>query len=773
MDSSSSPDREHDDSDLRARVDRLERALAEQRQALDELRSEVKRLRTGTDDETAERSQEPRGETDAPDPAAETAPAQADANDDPSSPTPEDEEPSEADALVASTPRQTAPSQSPLDASSDPESREDRVLDRLAAWAGLRSEDWLNYVGIGLLLFGLAFLFKYSVEQGWLVPTVRVGFGGALGSALLTTGLRVYDTRRRLRQVLLGGSSATFYATVFAAYQLYGLVSYPVAYASMILVTVATIGLAVQQDESSLAIIGTIGGLGTPFLLYSAAGSVGGLAAYTCTVLAGACAIFFAQGWRSLLYTTVAGGWVVFLVTAVRAGEIGERPPDVWALQVGIIGAWVLLAGTPVVRALFRQTHPDGWPGSPLPSWIDRLVGRNRPVYGLVTVSPFLALGASQLLWSPADAVWAGVAAAGAVVYAGAHLGLRRASLPRYAPVHGLVAAVLAAYGLSEVFGGSALLVAWAVEAVLLLELSRRLDAGELRVAGHGLFVVLTIVLAGRLADVSPEVGSIVRPAVLSELVVLGGITGASMLVRRRWLRWTYRGVALIGWLGWWAGELAPMTDGTTYILVVWTITAASLAAIAPRLADDDPVRIGTHLLFAPIAGLLAAQLVRADASDAALVSIPALGQMLTLGLALGAARFVRTPTLQSVYRGAVLAGWLGWWASELAPLANGQAYVSAVWGGTVAALLVGGAWTDRRSVQVGGLATLALFVGKLFFVDLAALPALWRIGLFLGFGAVFLAISSLLPSLVVVPTSRPESEGETASALASDGAEG
>jgi hypothetical protein len=158
----------------------------------------------------------------------------------------------------------------------------------------------------------------------------------------------------------------------------------------MILVTVATIGLAVQQDESSLAIIGTIGGLGTPFLLYSAAGSVGGLAAYTCTVLAVACAIFFAQGWRSLLYTTVAGGWVVFLVTAVRAGEIGERPPDVWALQVGIAGAWVLLAGTPVVRALFRQTHPDGWPGSPLPSWIDRLVGRNRPVYGLVTVSTLL-----------------------------------------------------------------------------------------------------------------------------------------------------------------------------------------------------------------------------------------------------------------------------------------------------------------------------------------------------------------------------------------------
>jgi len=762
MASSSLSDRERDDSDLRARVERLERALAEQRQALDELRAEVERLRSGTADETAGTSQESRGETDAPKPTAAPAPDQADTDDEPLSPTPEDEEPPEEGAPTSSGPRQTAPSPPPQDAASDPPSRADRVLDRLVSWAGLRSEDWLNYVGIGLLLFGLAFLFKYSVEQGWLVPEVRVGFGVALGSALLTAGLRVYDTRRRLRQVLLGGSSATFYATVFAAHQLYGLVSYTVAFASMIVVTVATIGLAVQQDESSLAIIGTIGGLGTPFLLYSAVGSVGGLAAYTCTVLGGACAIFFVQGWRSLLYTTVAGGWVVFLVTAVRAGVIGERPPDVWVLQVGIGGAWGLLAGTPVVRALFRRTHPDGWPGSPLPSWVDRLVGRDRPVYGLVTASPFLALGASRLLWTPADAVWAGVAAAGAVVYAGAHLGLRRASLSRYAPVHGLVAAVLAAYGLSELLGGSALLVAWAVEGALLLELSRRLDAGELRAAGHGLFAVLTVVLAGRLADVTPDAGAIVRPAVLSELVVLGGIAGASVLVRRRWLRWTYRGVVLAGWLGWWAGELVPLPDGTAYLLVVGALTATGLAAATPRLDDRRPVRVATHLLFVLLAALLVVQLGRADATDLPLASVPALGTLVALGLALVASGYVRASTVRFLYQGAVLAGWLWWWVSELAPVAYGQAYVSAAWGVTAAALLVGGAWAERRSVQIGGLATLGLFVGKLFFVDLAALPALWRIVLFLGFGGAFLAISYLLPNLLVRPADRGSSGGSS-----------
>ena len=43
------------------------------------------------------------------------------------------------------------------------------------------SEYWLNKIGIGLVLFGVAFLFKFSVDQGWLTPLVRLGFGVALG----------------------------------------------------------------------------------------------------------------------------------------------------------------------------------------------------------------------------------------------------------------------------------------------------------------------------------------------------------------------------------------------------------------------------------------------------------------------------------------------------------------------------------------------------------------------------------------------------------------
>ncbi|MFB6230319.1 MAG: DUF2339 domain-containing protein [Salinibacter sp.] len=751
----SPPNEQSNPSDLQSRVESLERTVADQKQALDDLRAEVQRLRsvvhetaveeapdseqagtelatsedgaTERDERTASAGEEPSVQERADEPSGSAAPA-------PSPSARADEEPT-ADRASESETEEPSPS----------------LLDRLATRASLSSEDWLNYVGIGLLLFGVAFLFKYSVEQGWLVPKVRVGFGGALGITLLVAGLRVYSTRRRLRQVLLGGSSATFYTTVFAAYQLYGLVSYPVAFASMGTVTVATIALAVQQDEPSLAIIGTIGGLGTPFFLPSQVGGVSGFSAYICTVLGGACAIFLARGWRSLLYTTVFGGWGVLLVAAFRAGVVGPRPSDAWALQAGIGVSWGLLAGTPVLRALLRARHPHRWPVSSLPSWASQLVGTDCPAYGLVMASPLLALLGSRLLWDAGPNTWALVAGGGAVLYAGAYGGLRRASLPRYAPVHGLVAAVLAAYGLSEALDGSPLLVAWGVEGLLLLVLARRLDEGRLRVAGHLLFAVLTVGLAGRLASTSPNAAPrLLRPAVLSELVVLGLALAASFRTRRRLLYWTYRSVALVGWLAWWAGELIPVTDGISYALVVWATTAAGLAALAPRLEDGRFLRGATHLIFAVIAGLLAAQFVRADAADLALVSVPALGRLIVLGLALASVRYMQFAALRTVYQNVVLAGWLAWWVSELAPLANGQAYASAVWGATAAALLVGGAWANARSVQFSGLATLGLFVAKLFLVDLASLPALWRIALFLGSGIAFLAISYLLPGFMV-----------------------
>lgn len=540
----------------------------------------------------------------------------------------------QADDFPSARPKSSSPATAGS-ASSSPVERARRVV----AQFGLRSEDWLNAVGIGLLLFGLAFLFKYSIDQGWLVPSVRVAFGAAMGAVLLIGGLRVYAERRRLRQILLGGSSAVFYGTVFAAYQLYGLLAYPLGFGAMVTITVGAIGLALLEDEAVLAVVGTAGGLGTPFLLYPEVGAVAGLAGYTWLVLAGACAVYLSRGWRSLLAVAASGGWLVLLVPCLEAGLGGTRPDGAWGLQAGLVGAWILLAGTPVLRALLREGHPERWAGPSAVRWVERFVGR-RPSYGVVIASPLLLLLGSRLLWGGADGAWAALAGLGAVGYAAAYEGLRRASLSRLAPMHGLVAALLATYGLSEATGGATLLLVWAVEALLLLGLAARLDDAMLRWTGRALFGVVALGLAERLSGPTGGGMPLLAPEALSELGVVALLLGAGRWAADRWERRLYWGGALVAWLAWWAAELSPVP--------------------------------------------------------------------------------------------------------------NGQAYVSAVWAVTAAGLLVVGSQWRQAAAQWAGLAALALFVGKLFLVDLAAVPALWRIVLFVGAGGGFLLVSYALPPVGV-----------------------
>jgi len=560
----------------------------------------------------------------------------------PSTGDPGDANPPDANPPDAVAPRDSAAEPSPSTGAS--------LRNRIETAVAGSPEAWLNRIGIALLLFGLAFLFQYSIDRGWLGPVVRVAFGAGLGSVLLWGGLRAADERQALSQVLLGGSSASFYTTVFAAHQLYQLIPHPAAFGGMTAVTVGTFVLAVREDGAALAVIGALGGLGTPFVLQPGTeGSIPGLIGYTVLLLGGMVLIYLYRGWRTLLYTSAAGGWLVLLVTVAQVAFGEGTVRNQWAVQGGVVAAWLMLGGVPVVRALLRQKSPDRWPQPDLPEvrWLRPLL-RTPPAFALVGASPLLAYTASRILWSgSSDALWGGIALAGMTGYGVAYVSLTRRSVFRYASAHAVVAAVLGAVGLTELLDGSTLLVAWGVEALALHAAARRLDAPVLRWTGHAFVVLVAGVWADQVEVLQQGVRPVLHSAGLSELVVLGLVGAASWLV---------------------------------------------------------PSAAGSRL-----------------------------------------------------YRGLVLLGWLVWNWQEFAVLADGDAYVSAVWGLTALALLLATARTRSTGLPYAAFGTLALFVGKLFLVDLARLSALSRVLLFVGFGAVFLGISYLLPGSWLRDTGKDE----------------
>ena len=469
------------------------------------------------------------------------------------------------------------------------------------AWS---SEDWLSKIGIALLLFGAAFLFKYSVDAGWLTPAVRVLFGVALGAVLLGSGLwaRPQQDRQRLGQILLGGSIAVFYGTVFAAYQLYGLVPHTVAFGCMVAVTALAFGLALRQGDAALSVVGVLGGLATPFLLYTDAGSIPGLVGYTSLVLLGAAAVYLYRGWRSLLSVAYAGGWLVLWLGAIEAFRVGALPAgaDRLALRLGVLFTWLLFATVPVFRRLREQDSralpTSEVPGEQAPT---TSVFARYPAFFVTFGAPLIALAFAHDLWRLPSWGWGSVALGGAVLYGLAWSGLRRQTADTLALAHLLTAGLLLTYSLTEFFEGNTLLVALAAEAAAFHLLAQREPGRMVWAAAHGLSLAVGLWIAERLLDNAALRPVLVNAQALSEGIALALGAAVALKLLRGDVRRIYL-LALHGlFLGWLLRELHGLPGGQAYATVAWGVYAVVLLVIGVR--ENLPllrnVALGTVLL--------------------------------------------------------------------------------------------------------------------------------------------------------------------------------
>ena len=456
-----------------------------------------------------------------------------------------------------------------------------------AAWT--KSEFWLNKIGIGLLLFGVAFLFKYSIDKGWLTPHARVGAGLVIGLVLLVTAV------------------ATFYITGFAAFQLYALVSHSAALAFMIAVTLAAFFMSVRQNEAVLSLIGAIGGLGTPFLLYTGVGNLPGLVGYTCLILAGTSVIYFYRGWCSLLWVSVIGGWLVLLISSDQArGD--STPVDRCAVQAGVVFGWLVFWMIPVIREALQVKNPDRWaPLSrvfshrPVSNILDEFAGYSTTHLLIVTL-PFVTWGLSSVIWQLPGFNWGWIVGGGSLVYGLAFQALRTQRLDRLAYTHGLMALALLTIAFCLLLEGDALFLTLAAEAAMLHLVSWRLSDRGTGVCAHLLFGVLAVWLAGRLvADFTfkPEGTAILNAQSIADLAVIAAGLGLTTMFRTKEAVTLYRIAAHLAILCWFLRELSAFDNGQAYVTSVWGIYAVVLLILALRmnLSQLRTVAMGTLLL--------------------------------------------------------------------------------------------------------------------------------------------------------------------------------
>ena len=461
-----------------------------------------------------------------------------------------------------------------------------------ASLAERGSEYWLSRVGIGLVLFGVVFLFKYAVDQGWLTPAARVALGTALATALYVLGIKLHFEKPWFSRILLGGGIAAFYITGFAATQLYALVSYQVGFGLMLSVTLLAFYSALRQDQPVLSLIGVIGGLATPFLLVSDAGTAIGFATYVSALTIGACAMFYFKGWSTLLWVSVVGGWGALAAGADVAGAFGANLPagERWAFQGGAVVAWLAFWLSPVARELGARQESN----RPSMSAV-----QDREAHLMAVGMPVVALWFSSAIWPMPAALWGWIAVAGAALYAATGQALHRTGKTDLGFSHLASGVVLITIALGILLDGGWLLLAWAAEATALHYIGARTRTQMTSTSGHILFAVVLTWLFVRLLG-GTATGIVVFNAIaLTDLTVIGLMIAAARALHSAEERWGYLLGAHAAVLTWLWRELTQLPNGSGYVTVAWGVFAVILL-VAGLLRGMVPLRrvaLGTLIL--------------------------------------------------------------------------------------------------------------------------------------------------------------------------------
>lgn len=465
-------------------------------------------------------------------------------------------------------------------------------------------EWWLNKIGIGLLLLGIGFLFKYSIDQGWLTPLVRVLFGVGVGAGLIATGLGLRSRRPHFGHVLQGGGAGALYISTFAAFQLYSLLSYPLAFGAMCAITLLLFALALWQNTPILALIAALGAFGTPFVLYTDSNNVAGLVGYTSLVVLGIAAIYAARGWRSLLWVGGAATWLIWLAAAdALPFQPIQATTDRWALQGGVIWAAIVFWALPLLREA-RRSSAVATPNPP--RYVD--------LHLLSLFTPFAALGLSTAVWTLAPSTWGWIALAVALVWFVASRLLQRDALRDLAYTHLITSLLLVMLSLVLLLEGNALLFALAAQATLLIVAAQRTSARVLAVFGHVLWAVVGLWVAGRLIDDWNRGAPLLNGGALTDAAVLAlGVVSTRFAQPRR--------ATLVYWIAVHAGvllllnrELGRLPDGDGIVTIAWGVYGVALLIAGLRRDIDVLARFGIGTLLVVVGKLLLVDLAEVDA---------------------------------------------------------------------------------------------------------------------------------------------------------------
>jgi uncharacterized membrane protein len=216
---------------------------------------------------------------------------------------------------------------------------------------------WLNRIGIVAMLVGVSYFLRFAFENNWIGPSGRVAIGLLAGAGLILWSERFRKQDHpafsySLKAVGIG----TLYLSLWAAFQVYHLIPSSAAFLAMIVVTGATIAMAISQDAEILAVFAIAGGFSTPVLLSTHQNHEVILFSYVLLLDLAILVTSIVKPWRRLLWGSAIGTMTLYCGWAGDYYSVDQRSTTVFFLLA--FGA--LFAIVPLVNKMEKSTRFGG-----------------------------------------------------------------------------------------------------------------------------------------------------------------------------------------------------------------------------------------------------------------------------------------------------------------------------------------------------------------------------------------------------------------------------
>ncbi len=212
---------------------------------------------------------------------------------------------------------------------------------------------WVVWIGGLALALGGFFMVRYSIEAGLLGPGVRVFLGGLFAAALLGAG--EWSRRKEsisnihalpianIPAILTAAGTAVAFATVYAAYALYGFLMPATAFVLLGIVAMCTLAAALLHGPA-LAGLGVVGAFVTPLLVSSGKPDYWALYIYLAVVTAASFGLARIRLWRWLAVTTIAFA-VLWIFPGLDTEQVQVAPHAFHAIAGFVLAALLVVCG--------------------------------------------------------------------------------------------------------------------------------------------------------------------------------------------------------------------------------------------------------------------------------------------------------------------------------------------------------------------------------------------------------------------------------------------